>query len=182
MALVLVIDSGVILHAKQLFWNKDAYFVTVPSVLEEIIDQKNEIFLDLVLAQKSLEIVSPKDQNVIFVRKEACEHLGEINLSETDIDLVALALELKKEGKNVLICTHDLSVQNLANFLGLKFWGEKKIKKQIEWEFRCRGCRRTYSNKELEELKIDVCSVCGSKLRRFPSKTIQIRKNSFKIS
>ncbi len=175
MVQVLVIDTGVIIHAKQLFWNKDAYFVTVPSVLEEIIDQKNQIYMDLVLTQKSLEIISPKDLNVIFVRKEACEHLGETkNLSKTDIDLVALALELKKEGKNVIICTHDLSIQNIANYLGLKFWGEKKIKKRIKWEFRCKGCGRTYSNKELEELKIEVCSVCGSELRRSPSKTIQI--------
>ncbi|MFQ6124330.1 MAG: NOB1 family endonuclease [Candidatus Heimdallarchaeota archaeon] len=177
---VLVIDTGVILHSKQLFWNKDAHFVTVPSVLEEIIDQKNQIYTDLVLTQKLLKIISPKDLNILFVQKKGCEYLGEIkNLSKTDIDLVALAFELKKEGKNVIICSHDLSIQNLANYLGLMFWGEKKIKNRIEWEFRCRGCGKTYSNKELDDLKIEMCCVCGSELRRFPNKTIQIRKNSF---
>ena len=177
---ILVIDTGVILHAKQLFWNRDACFVTVPGVLEEVIDQKNQIFLDLLLTRRSLEITSPKDPIVLFVRKEARDHLGEIkHLSQNDIDLVALALELKKEGKDVLVCTYDMSVQNIANHLGLKFWGEKKIKKRIEWAFRCRGCGKIYSNKKLEELKLEECEVCGSELRRFPSKTIQINKNTF---
>jgi len=173
MAQILVIDTGVILRSKQLFWNRNARFVTVPGVLEEVIDQRNRIFLEQLLTQRSLEVISPTDSNVSFIRKEARDHLGEAkNLSKIDIDLVSLALELKKEGKDVLICTCDLSVQNLANHLSLEFWGEKKIKKRIEWIFRCRGCGKTYSNKELEELNLGECCVCGSELRRIPKKIL----------
>lgn len=176
---ILVIDTGVILHSKQLFWNKTARFITVPGVLGEVSDHKNRIFLDQLLTQKLLEVISPTDSNVSFVRKKARDHLGETKqLSKIDIDLVTVAFELKKDEKHVLICTNDLSIQNLANHLGIEFWGEKTIKKQIEWIFRCRGCGITYSNKELEEFNLGECDVCGSELRRYPKKSIPISEEN----
>jgi rRNA maturation endonuclease Nob1 len=94
MARILIIDTGVILHAKQIFWNMTARFITVPGVLEEIIDQKNLVFLDQLRTQKLLEIIPPKNSDISFVRNEALNHLGESkNLSETDLSLIALAFE-----------------------------------------------------------------------------------------
>jgi len=175
MARILIVDTGVILHSKQIFWDITARFITIPEVLEEIIDQKSLIFLDQLLTQKILEVIPPNDSNISFVRKEALNHLGESkNLSETDLSLTALAFEFKKKGNNVLICTNDLAIQNLANHLKIEFWGEKIIKKRIKWTFRCKGCGKTYSNKELEEFNLRECGLCGSELRKTPTQIIDI--------
>ena len=91
-----------------------------------------------------------------------------------DLNLITLAYELKCQGKDVLICTYDYSIQNLANHLNLKYWGEKKIENRIEWIFRCKGCGKKYSNKEIEAYNLIECSVCGSDLQRTPRKVIPI--------
>ena len=178
MSKILVIDTGVILHAKHLFWNRDARFITVPGVLEEVNDKKSRLFLDQLLAQRSLEVISPTSSAVSFVRKEARDYLGETKqLSKIDINLVTLAFELYKDGKCVLLCSNDFSIQNLANHIGIEFWGEKRIKSQIKWIYRCRGCGITYTNKKLEEFNLKNCDICGSELRKYPNKSIPVSKD-----
>ena len=178
MSKILVIDTGVILHAKHLFWNRDARFITVPGVLEEVNDKKSRLFLDQLLAQRSLEVISPTSSVVSFVRKEARDYLGETKqLSRIDINLVTLAFELYKDGKCVLLCSNDLSIQNLANHMGIEFWGEKRIKSQIKWIYRCRGCGIAYTNKKLEEFNLKNCDICGSELRKYPNKSIPVSKD-----
>ena len=130
------------------------WFIT-PSVREEVSRGKQSRDLDL-LAEISIEIVEPSSSNVERVR-EAAEKTGDIGrVSTTDMDILALALDI-----DAIILTDDYSVQNLAKHLGIDYRSgvEKGIKKEFEWHWRCRGCGRFF-DKEMVD-----CPICGSGLR-----------------
>ena len=76
-------------------------------------------------------------------------------LSETDTELLALALQLKAE-----IISDDYSVQNVATILQISFkTALQGIRKVIHWTYRCRGCGRYYEKMEPD------CPICGSEVR-----------------
>ncbi len=130
------------------------WFIT-PSVREEISRGKQSRDLDL-LSGISIEIVEPSPDNIDRV-KEAAENTGDIGrVSSTDMDILALALDI-----GGIILTDDYSVQNLAKHLGIKYKSgvERGIEKEFEWHWRCRGCGRYF-----DEEKVD-CPICGSGLR-----------------
>jgi len=130
------------------------WFIT-PSVREEVSRGKQSRDLDL-LSDISVKIVEPSSSNVGRVKK-AAERTGDIGrLSTTDMDILALALDI-----DGIILTDDYSVQNLAKHLGIDHRAgvEKGIKKEFEWHWRCRGCGRYF-----DEEKVD-CPICGSELR-----------------
>jgi UPF0271 protein len=79
-------------------------------------------------------------------------------LSSTDIDILAKALEYK--GNSVLL-TDDYAVQNVAKVLGLevKPVAQKKIKDVLVWQKQCTGCRKKFDSG-------DICPVCGSPLKK----------------
>ncbi len=130
------------------------WFIT-PSVKDEISRGKQSRDLDL-LAGISIEIREPSSESGKRV-KEAAEKTGDIGrVSSTDMDILALALDI-----DGVILTDDYSVQNLAKHLDLEFKAgvEKGIKKEFKWHWRCRGCGRYF-----DEEKVD-CPICGSDLR-----------------
>ena len=109
----------------------------------------------------SLTVLSPQAESVEKVR-EAAESTGDIyRLSETDIDVLALALEL-----NAIILTDDYSIQNLARILDIKYQegAESGIQEIFEWNYKCTGCSRTYENEPPE------CPVCGSDIKMIRKK------------
>ncbi len=77
-------------------------------------------------------------------------------LSETDIEVLALALELGYQ-----IVTDDYSIQNLATVLGVPFRGldQKGIGAVFEWEARCKGCGKRFP------AAVKECDICGSETR-----------------
>lgn len=85
-----------------------------------------------------------------------------VNLSETDVEVLALALEL-----GCPVATDDYDIQNTAAVLGLEVIKgvQRGITRIIKWRFRCTGCGRYYRRKH------DVCPVCGSPLRPVPAST-----------
>ena len=90
-------------------------------------------------------------------------------LSETDKQLLALALELRSPEQNPQIVTDDYSIQNVARRLGIGFTSLATlgIHRVIEWVRYCPACRRKYpANYASKE-----CTVCGTKLKRKPRKT-----------
>lgn len=78
-------------------------------------------------------------------------------LSETDIHLLAAALEL-----GGVLVTDDYAAQNVAEKLeiGVEVIAREGIDEVRDWHFQCAGCGR-----EFEESH-DRCPVCGSDLAR----------------
>jgi UPF0271 protein len=86
-------------------------------------------------------------------------------LSKTDIDILAKALEYSRQEETVLI-SDDYAVQNTAIHLGIKVIpaGQKKIRDVLIWEKFCIGCKRRFPQG-------DDCPVCGTTLKKMRKKS-----------
>ena len=99
--------------------------------------------------------------------KEASKTVGDVLfLSDVDMQVLALALELKSTGYDSLIVTDDYSIQNVANQIGVKFaplmtFG---IRFRLHWILYCPACHRKYPS----DYKPKLCEVCGTQLKRKP--------------
>lgn len=87
-------------------------------------------------------------------------------LSEADLQVLALALQLKAQGYIPLVVTDDYSIQNVAKHLEIKYaplatFGIRTI---LKWVRYCPACRRKYS----ASYKFRTCEVCGTELKRKP--------------
>lgn len=110
------------------------------------------------LLDAGLRISDPADRSKA---REAASRTGDFEeLSETDLDVISLAIEMD----DPLVLTDDFRIQNVLSHLNIEFRpageiGEKTIKEIWKWQYRCRGCGRYYEEKREE------CPVCGSQLR-----------------
>jgi len=102
--------------------------------------------------EERIRFYEPKNEYIEKVRKIA-ERTGDIHrLSETDIEVIALALE-----HNGIVVTNDLSIQNVCEELNIRYMSylSKDIEKVFEWEIVCKSCGRVLDK------KYDKCPFCG---------------------
>ncbi len=135
---------------------------TTPAIIEEIRDQHSKFLLDLALSSNKLEVLSPSDTLLREVKRAAIE-LGEhVSLSHPDLTVLALALELKRKGYEVVIVTDDYAVQNTALYLGLDFVSVKTtgIRRLVKYHVYCPTC----GWQGITSLK--KCPRCGSPLKK----------------
>jgi UPF0271 protein len=156
----LVLDSSAILTGK--FNSTDHEYYTSPSISQEMEkSEMNEKFNYLLDA--GLRIMAPSSDFIDKVRAGA-KKTGDINrLSEPDIELLSLALEV-----DGVILTNDYSIQNLACELNVPFLSPTgdEIRNVVTWQFQCKGCAQIFEQKQKE------CPICGSQLR-FKPKTVK---------
>ncbi|MFP3909823.1 MAG: NOB1 family endonuclease [Halobacteriota archaeon] len=140
--IVHVMDSSAIFRKKRY-----EQMVTVPEVVEEIKDEDSKLFLSLI----DIKIEEPSEGFVSTVNEVAARS-GDIHkLSQTDIKLIAKALEL--EG---VLVTDDYAIQNVAGILGIKVDNilQPTIFRTYKWIRVCKGCKRVTEHK--------ICPICGS--------------------
>lgn len=104
---------------------------------------------------------------------EASRKVGDIRyLSEADLQVLALALELKAEGLNPMIITDDYSIQNVANKVNVEFTSLLTfgIKFRVKWTIYCPACYRKYPS----DYNFKVCEICGTELKRKPKKKTRL--------
>jgi len=107
-----------------------------------------------------------KEPSKLFEKKayEAAAKIGDkIALSKTDLQLLALALELKNSNFTPTILTDDYAIQNVACFLKINFSSIATfgISKALKWIVYCPACFKEYKN----STKL-TCDICGTKLKR----------------
>ena len=113
-----------------------------------------------------LQVRIPTDTALAEVDKSS-EAVGDIRfLSEVDKQILALALELKRQGEDPLVVTDDYSIQNVSNQLGLEFaplmtFG---IRYRLNWTIYCPACYREYP----ADYKLKTCQTCGTEVKRKP--------------
>lgn len=97
-------------------------------------------------------------------------------LSETDLQLLALALELKAEGCTPQIVTDDYSIQNVATQNGIEFVSLATfgIRRLLEWVRYCPACHREYP----ADYNSTKCEVCGTALKRKPRRATKSLKGA----
>ena len=128
-----------------------------------------------------LKIVLPNKKSIDVVNSIATE-TGDIGaLSDVDINILALGLQLKKictQNNVPIVITDDYSIQNLASRLGLKFKSllTPGIKQKILWIIYCPGCHNTYENTDTK-----ICVMCGTELKRKPVSKTKIKMGRLSI-
>jgi len=97
-------------------------------------------------------------------------------LSEADLQILALALELKAEGYTPQIVTDDYSIQNVATQIGIAFVSLATfgIRRLLEWVRYCPACHREYP----ADYNSTTCTVCGTALKRKPRRATKSLKGA----
>lgn len=109
--------------------------------------------------------------------KEASKTVGDVRfLSEVDMQVLALALELKSVGYDSFIVTDDYSIQNVANQMGVNFTSLMTfgIRFRLHWILYCPACHRKYP----PDYKPKLCEICGTQLKRKPLRKTPVRKQT----
>jgi UPF0271 protein len=149
---------------------------TVPMVKEEIAKSSMpEVRFETAVANGKLKIKVPSEEFVDKAKASAALVGDKFFLSQTDLQLLALSLQLKGEGYSPMIVTDDYSIQNVADQLGIEFASLATfgIRLRLTWIRYCPACRRTYSS----DSKTKTCVVCGTKLKRKPLRSSQLSQN-----
>ncbi len=129
----------------------------------------NWVRFNIAVESGRVKIKVPQEEFSTKVKDSASKLGDSYLLSETDMQLLALALELKAQGENPEIVTDDYSIQNVAKQQGIAFYAlaTSGIKRLLEWIRYCPACHREYPiNSSLSE-----CQVCGTELKRKPKRT-----------
>ncbi len=132
--------------------------ITVPEVLEEARDLCSKLELETAVISGKVRVMEPSQKSLATVRAKS-RHTGDV-VSQTDIKLLALALDCRDEGAELV--TDDYGIQNLASLLGIPYRRVVMpgIKEVLRWESVCPGCGRRYPPSVAE------CPICGSMLER----------------
>jgi len=136
-------------------YHTDEPTASIPAVKEELEDE-SALRFDAEEGS-GMHVHVPSDDSVKQVKKAARESgdLGE--LSNTDLRLIAAALEL-----DATLVTDDYAMQNVAERLDVdvEVIAREGITEEREWKFQCAGCGRTFDEQK------DRCPICGSDLTR----------------
>jgi len=146
---------------------------TVPEVKKELIAGSMPwMRFNAAVENRKLMIRNPKS-SVFQEIQEASRKVGDMRyLSEADLQVLALALELKGRGLSPLIITDDYSIQNVANKIDVEFTSLLTfgIKFRFKWILYCPACYRKYPS----DYKFKICEVCGTTLKRKPKKKTRL--------
>jgi UPF0271 protein len=168
---ILVIDTNIFLTGIDFNYFKET-LITTPAIINEIKvekykEQNRNILqrIDLATELGKLIIQKPIEYYLKLV-EERSKITGDINaLSNVDLELIALALELKANiNQEVILYSNDYSIENLCSELNIEFKTLFKngIKNKIYFEVYCPYCKTRYQSEDLNK----SCERCGLKLKR----------------
>jgi UPF0271 protein len=165
---VIILDTSAFLAGFDPFSQGDEQ-VTVPKVEEEILrNYMIRMRFQTSLESGKVKVRSPSEESSGAARAAASKVGDSFKLSVADMQLLGLAVELKAQGFVPQIVTDDYSIQNVARELGIDFLALATfgIKRLLEWIRYCPACHRQYP----ADYKSKECQVCGTELKRKPSK------------
>jgi endoribonuclease Nob1 len=142
-----------------------------PPMVEEEVKRNSMTLLRFSTAVESgrLKIFAPSQEALDKVKNCATSVGDSFFLSKTDLQVLALALEIRARGDSPQVVTDDYSIQNVATKLGLSFVSLVTfgIRRQLNWIRYCPACHRRYP----ANYKSKTCQVCGTELKRKPQRT-----------
>jgi UPF0271 protein len=150
--------------------------ITVPHVEEEIrTNSMTWVRFKASTENAKVLVKKPAEEARKKVEEYAVQVGDSFFLSETDKQLLALALELKTAACDPQIVTDDYSIQNVCTRLGIEFISLATfgIRRLLEWIRYCPACHREYA----ANCASTECIICGTKLKRKPRKHLK-SKNS----
>jgi UPF0271 protein len=127
---------------------------TTPSVCDELKDIRSKGKFEMLCAE-GLRVMSPSTESTKKVMAAAKKTRDAGVISETDCELLALALET-----GAVLYTDDFAIQNVASVLNVQIHSILQRKaKRIHWKYRCTGCGRYFDHD-------GECLICGSVIKR----------------
>jgi UPF0271 protein len=168
----IVLDTSAFVAGFDPFSIKEEQY-TVPMVKEEITKNTLASFrLRTAIENGKIRVKTPNQTFVEKVKTSAKTVGDAFFLSQTDIQVLALALELKANGFQPLIASDDYSIQNVANQIDIKFISLATfgIRLRLEWIRYCPACHKRYPS----EYRSRSCRICGTELKRKPVRKRQL--------
>ena len=138
--------------------------VTTSYVYNEIKHiKKDHDAVQILIETRRLKISDPEHKFIITVNNAAKKSGDFPNLSQEDVSIIALSLQLNAE-----LITDDFAVSNVAKNLSIKVIPvmTSGIKNVVIWKYYCPGCKTNFS-------KVTECPRCGNRLKRKPGKINQ---------
>lgn len=116
---VLVVDTGAILAGIPLATPLKCY--TTREVVEEVRDGESRAVLERSIEAGRLEVVEVS-QAQLARAEQLARRAGTLrSLSRTDLTVIALSLELRDKGFDVIVASDDYKIQATLAKLGIKF-------------------------------------------------------------
>jgi endoribonuclease Nob1 len=158
---VLVLDTSAFIMGFNPSKAQDAYSVravekelsegTMPQLRFRMFSEKGDLIV---------RTPSPRGESLV---EEASSRAGESGyLSDADREVLALAMDLKLEGKEPVVVSDDYAIQNLADHLQISHSSLANfgIVHRFDWIMYCPACFRRYKP------PLKKCGVCGTELKR----------------
>ncbi len=138
-------------------------FYTTPGVVGEVRDENSRRVLENSLSLGRLTVMSPSPRFLEEARRIASEVGVEVSLSPTDVEVLALALELAASGLDVTVVTDDYMLQNASAHAGLDYMPVKTrgIRGTRRYEVYCPACGYHPQGEAPR-----ICPRCGHRLSR----------------
>jgi UPF0271 protein len=162
----IVIDTSALIAGFDPFSiNEEQY--TAPKVRHEIRGYTMSwVRFKIAIDSGKVKVKTPMKAFVEKARAFASAVGNSFFLSETDLEVLALALELKTHGYSPLIATDDYSIQNVASEMNMEFASLSTfgIRRRLQWIRYCPACHKKYP----ANYKSVTCEVCGTRVKRKP--------------
>jgi len=169
----IVLDASAFISGFDPFSVQDEQY-SVPSVRQELVENSlPSLRFDTASERERLKVLEP-DPHFLSEVKNLSKEAGDIRfLSEADMEILALAMQLKEDGCDPLIVTDDYSIQNVAKKIGVNFaplitFG---IRFFLKWLLYCPACHRKYP----PDYQSNRCQICGTILKRRPLRKTPIK-------
>lgn len=149
-----ILDTSAILSGKDMPMDRDLY--VPPGVLDEIKEGGRWYKKLQRMKAAGLKVIAPSGSLIEEVNKKAKRTGDYLRLSDTDVEVVALAMYL-----DGVILTDDYSIQNISKEMHIPFEGiaQDEIEEEYTWRYRCRKCGRWYRE------ETEICQTCGGEVR-----------------
>ena len=131
--------------------------VTTSYVYNEIKHiKKDHDAVQILIETRRLKISDPDHRFIITVNNAAKKSGDFPNLSQEDVSIIALSLQLNAE-----LITDDFAVSNVAKNLSIKVIPvmTNGIKKIVTWIYYCPGCKTDFS-------ETTNCPNCGNRAKK----------------
>lgn len=94
--------------------------ITTQSVIEEVKDEASKNMLNIAISAGKIFILNPNEEFISKIKDEAKNKKLLNKLSKTDLDVLALSLQLKQFCQEIYLVTDDYAIQKIAVKLGIK--------------------------------------------------------------
>jgi len=168
----LVLDTSAFISGFDPFSVQEELY-TVPLVEQELVQGSlARLRFNTASEVGRIKVIVPNSESLDDAKRLSGEAGDVSHLSEVDMHILALAVQLKKNGLDPSIVTDDYSIQNVAkkidvNFVSLITFG---IRFFLQWLLYCPACHRSYP----PDYQPKHCEICGTVLKRKPVKKTPI--------